>query len=205
MNGIYNNKLLKKYILSHRQTIISISEGVTIDAQQPRELTIKQDLRVGSAKNEENRLISGNATADDDFSYYNLEKFSNSSHIKLFTFVNLRNSTKTPFYSCHNNGNTTLDVESLPSHEITFTYSVEYDKTQLTQDVMIAVVENKMTSTVANFLLHCGYDSSSLSDSTLSIARLRTSDTAMVQDNIATNNTGINVVFPSPNDYLSGT
>jgi hypothetical protein len=179
MNRIYNNKLLKN--------------------------NIKQGLRVGSANSEENRLTSGNATADDDFSYYNLEKISNSSHIKLFTFVNLSNSTQNPFYSCHNHGNSTLDVESLPSHEITFTYSVEYDTTHLTQDVMIAVVENRMTSTVANFLLHCGYDSSSLSDSTLSIARLRTSDAAMVQDNIAINSTGIIAVFPAPNDYLSGT
>jgi hypothetical protein len=77
-------------------------------------------------------------------------------------------------------------------------------QTSAAVDEMIEVVENEMTSTVANYLLNCGHNSTKQNDTMVSIARLRTSDAAIEQDHIKNNGTKIVAVFSAPKDTLSG-
>jgi hypothetical protein len=197
---------------NQRQTSATVEDEETLDCEKSgsgllsREVTSNLvDNRLLVNSDIDNSYTNGTVITDDDFSYYLQKTVSNSSHFKLFTFVEANDSVKSPYYSCHNNGNNTLiNMESLPSHEIAFSFSVEYDKTNLTQDEMIEVVENDMTSTVANYLLNCGHNSTNQNDTTISIARLRTSDAAIEQDHIKNNGTEIVAVFSAPKDTLSG-
>jgi hypothetical protein len=192
---------------NHRQTSAAVEDEETSDCEESASRLLSREVASNSVDNRllvnsdlENSLTNDTAVTDDDFSYYMQKKVSNSSHFKLFTFVEASDSVKSPYYSCHHNNNSTLiNMESLPSHEIAFSFSVEYDKTNLTKDEMIEVVENEMTSTVANYLLNCGHNSPTQNDSTVSIARLRTSDATM-----EINGTEIVAVFSAPKDSLSG-
>jgi hypothetical protein len=211
MNEIHSSPT-KSLDSNLRQTSAAADYGVTFASEvfasrrTSREVTTNGiDNRILVNSDIENSHDNGTTVTDDDFSYYMQKKVSNSSRVKLFTFVEVNDSIKSPYYTCHNNHNNTHhNMKSLPSHEIKFSYSVEYDKTNLTQEDMIEIVETKMTSIVANYLLSCGRNSTTLNDSTLSIARLRISDAAIEQGGVIIDGTGIVAIFSTPKDSLLG-
>lgn len=211
MNEIHSSPT-QSFDSNLRQTSAAADYGETFDSEAftsrriSREVATNEiDDRILVDSDIKNSYDNGTTVTDDDFSYYMQKKVSNSSHFKLFTFVEVNDSIKSPYYTCHNNNNNTLhNMKSLPSHEIKFSYSVEYDKTNLTQDEMIEIVENKMTSIVANYLLSCGHNSTTQNDSSLSIARLRISDAATENDDVIIDGTGIIAIFSTPKDTLLG-